>query len=422
MDRRSFLLLSSAGLLSGCVLQRLSRVDPDNVLIRSDVFDTLEEADAVVKRAKLEWAPDGRTRILYVVGSPYDRGYQHGVLLRDEIKRNIGTLYQKAVDKFHLEELFDESYERMRPFIPAEYVEEMHGLAHGSKLPLRVIHGFHALPEIGEWGGKKKIKKIITDMMDGEIGTSCSNLCTMDSANADNGMYTVRLLDWGLHRISKLHDYPLITVGKPEKGNVYCNIGWVGFLGAVSGMNEKGITLGEMGYGDQEGETMRGKPMPFLLRDVMTYGNNLADVRKIISTSPGTNAFVYLMSDGKSRQAEMYIRDKDRFLVFKPGLGIQDPVRGHTVPGISDTVYGGHYNERMTEALTKYKGAITPQKLMKEIIPSFAMPSNFQNVIYDPVHLKFWVANAESKESRAADSQYLEFDLKAAVERIRTMS
>lgn len=419
MDRRTFIKLSSLTLLSGCALQRFSRIDKDHVLIRSDRFNSMEEVQKVVDRARVEWLADGRTRVLYVTGSPYDRGYQHGALLRDDIQRNLMYLYNKAVDKFHVEELFDEGYERMRPFIPDEYIEEMHGLAHGSKLPLHVIHGIHALPDIGEWGGKKKIKEVVTRMMDGTMGTSCSNLCAMCDTTPDKGFYTVRILDWGLHRVSKLHQYPLITVGKPEKGNIYCNIGWVGFIGAISGMNEKGITLGEMGYGDNAEETLHGKPMPFMLRDVLTYANNLSDVRKIISTSPGTNSYVFLMSDGKSKEAEMYFRDHSRFVVSKPGHDIED--KGHKVPGINNYLYGGHYTERMTETLTKYKGKITPEVLIKEVIPSFVMPSNFQNVIYDPVHLKFWVANALDKESRAADNQYLEFDLKAALDQIRKL-
>lgn len=419
MDRRTFLKLSSLSLLSGCALQKFSRIDKDHVLIRSDRFNSLEEVEKVVNRARVEWLSDGRTRVLYVVGSPYDRGYQHGKLLREDVQRNLTYLYNKAVDKFHVEELFAESYERMRPFIPDEYVEEMHGLAHGSKLPLYIIHGFHALPEIGEWGGKKKIKEVVTRMMDGTMGTSCSNMCAMGEATADNGFYSVRMLDWGLHRISKLHEYPLITIGKPDKGNVYCNIGWAGFIGAVSGINEKGITLGEMGYGDKVEETLSGKPMPFLLRDVLTYANNLADVRKIISTSKGTNAFVFLMTDGKTRQAQMYIRDKDRFLISEAGQDIHDG--NNNVPGLKDYLYGGHYNERMTESLTKYKGKITPEVLMKEVIPSFAMPSNFQDVVYDPVNLKFWVANAFNKDSRAADEPYLEFDFKQAISIVKTL-
>lgn len=422
MDRRSFLLsaLSLPLAASSCTLIKYTRIDPDHVLIRSDKINSLEEAHAIVNRARLEWSADKKIRVLYVSGSAYDRGYQHGVLLRDEIQHNLGALYEGALEKFNVEELFDEAYERQRPFIPQEYVEEMHGLAHGSRMPLRIIHAIHALPEIGEWGGKRKIKGVVKRMMDGELGTSCSNLCALGDAVEGNPMYTVRMLDWGLHRVSKLHEYPLITIGKPEKGNIYCNIGWVGFLGAISGMNEKGITLGEMGYGDPEGETMRGKPMPFLLRDVLEQANNLKDVRRIISTSPGTNAFVYLMTDGKTRQAEMYIREKDKFKISLPGQTVVD--RNNTIPGIDNVVYGGHYNEKMTAALNKYHGKITPEVLMKDIIPGLAMKSNFQDVIYDPVNLKFWVSNAPDKDSRAADAEYTEFDFAAAIEKIKVQS
>lgn len=417
MDRRRFLLSAVTAAFSGCAIQRFGRIDKDHVLIRSDRFNSMEDVQKVLDKAWVEWASDKRTRVLYVVGDPYERGYQHGFLLRDAIKANIQYLYDKAVDKFHIEELFDESYERQRPYIPEEYVEEMHGLAHGSKLPLRVIHGVHALPEIGEWGGKKKIKDTVKRMMDAELGTSCSNLCALGSATKQDSMYTVRILDWGLHRISRLHEFPLIVIGKPTKGNIYCNIGWAGFIGAISGMNEKGITLGEMGYGDRDYETMRGKPMPFLLRDVLQYANNLKDVRHIISTSTATNAFVFLMSDGKTRDAEIYLREPNKFVVIKPGERLVD--RNNDIPPIKDIVYGGHYNDRMTDILNKRHGEITPELLMKEIIPSISMPSNFQNVIYDPVNLKFWVANAFDKSSRAADGQYLEFDLKAAIAKIK---
>ena len=156
-------------------------------------------------------------------------------------------------------------------------------------------------------------------MMEGVYGTSCSNFSASGDSTPDRKMYTVRVLDWGLHKISKLHEYPLITVLVPEAGGIpSANIGWIGFLGAVSGMNAQAITLGEMGYGDPEGETMRGEPMPFLLRDVLTYATNLADVRRIISSKPPTSSFVYLMSDGKTGQSELYLRDVHRFEVHKP--------------------------------------------------------------------------------------------------------
>lgn len=418
MDRRNFIkssaILVSSAAASGC---GYLKIDPWHPYLRSEYIDTPEKEKEVLSRAKLSWTDDGRIRVLHLKGTPYEIGYQHGSLLRGEIQRNLTYIYDSAVRKFHFEEMFHECYERMAPFIPKRYIEEMHGLAHGSKLPIHIIHGIHALPEMGEWGGKKKIKTVVKSMMDGSLGTSCSNLCAKGKATEDGSMYVVRILDWGLHRISKLHEYPLIAVVKPtDSGIPYANIGWCGFLGAISGINSAGITLGEMGYGDPEGETLRGKPMPFLLRDILQEAKSLKDVRRIISTSPGTNSFVFLMSDGKTGEAELYIRDKDRFLVFSENMPIKD--RGKDLPPIPDTVYGGHYDDKMIEELTSQHGKVTPELLMEKIIPNIAMPSNFQNVVYAPKSLKFWVSNAVDTKSRAAEAPYTFFDLAAALQKL----
>lgn len=402
---RATALTLLASYASGCAYLR---IDPDHFLFRSDVIESVEQEKQILSKAKLGWTDDGRARVIYVSGTPYERGYQHGALLREEVRDNILTMYKKVLNKYHFEELLDEAYERQRPFIPQEYIEEMHGLAHGARLPLRVVHGFHALPEITEWGGKKRYKQVIKDMMAGAYGSSCSNLSATGNTTADGKMYTVRILDWGLHKISKLHEYPLITVNVPEKGIPSANIGWVGFLGAVSGMNAQSITLGEMGYGDPDGESMRGKPMPFLLRDVLTNAKNLADVRKIIKESTPTNSFVFLMSDGKTGQSELYLRDRNRFEVHKPGVDLED--KGNKFPAIKGMLYGGHYQDKMTSKLNETKGTITPEVLMKDVIPYIAMPSNFQNVVYEPKGLQFWFTNATGAKHRAAEQEYSHYD------------
>jgi isopenicillin-N N-acyltransferase-like protein len=410
--QRGFLkLLFITFLITGCGWQRIDLMHP---LVRSPVINSLDQEKQILAGAQLGWTEDGRVRVLYVRGTPYERGYQHGALLRREVQDNLNYLYKRAVGTFLSEEIFAEAFERMRPYISEEYMQEMHGLAHGAKIPLHVVHAIHALPEMGEWGGKKHIKEIVKQMMAGELGTSCSNLCVNHSASAEGKMYTVRILDWGLHRISKLHQYPLILVARPDKGIPYVNIGWVGFLGAISGMNEEGITLGEMGYGSPPNETLAGKPMPFLLRDILSHAHNLSDVRKTITTSPGTNSFVFLMSDGKAGEAELYIRDRDRFLVVKPGTELRDG--DEFMPAIADTVYGGHFNAVMAQELSHNHGKVSPQLLMEAIIPKVVMASNFQNVIYSPSDLTFWVSNARSKSESAAAQPYTFFDFKKALQ------
>jgi isopenicillin-N N-acyltransferase-like protein len=406
LSRRSLLAAALPLTLSGCFYQR---VDLYNVLLRSDRITSGEEEKAVLSKAWLTTTVDGRVKVLCTRGTPYEQGYQHGVLLREEVRENLTYLYEKSIEKFKFKELFAEAYERQRPFIPQAYIDEMHGLAHGAKLDLEVVHAIHALPEITEWGGKKQLVKVVKKMIAGEdLGTTCSNVAASASSTADGRMYVVRILDWGMHRISKLHEHPLLHVSIPDTGYASLNIGWIGFLGAVSGMNEREITLGEMGAGDDPSETMNGTPMPFLLREILNRADNLADVRNIITSHPGTNKFVYLMSDGKAGRAEMYLRDRNSFRVAQMGEKIT--VGKHELTPNPGVVYGGHYPERMRPALDSHNGRITPEILMKEMIPSFAMPSNFQNVVYDPRGLKGWVSNAKSKSERAAEQPYTEFD------------
>jgi len=85
------------------------------------------------------------------------------------------------------------------------------------------------------------------------------------------------------------------------------------------------------------------------------------------------------------------------------------------MPGIEHVVYGGHYREKMHELLNFYRGTLTPELFMKLLIPEMAMKSNFQNVIYDPQGLQFWVNNAKSKKERAAEQDYTFFDFGKAL-------
>lgn len=114
--------------------------------------------------------------------------------------------------------------------------------------------------------------------------------------------------------------------------------------------------------------------MPFMLRDVLRYSRNLDQVSDRIQHAKGTNSYLFLMSDGKAKQARMFVKDARRFLSFLPGTEVQDE-KEHLLR--STTRYGGRYNDKMTENLQRYHGQLTPKLFMETLIPEFAMPSNF---------------------------------------------
>ena len=61
-------------------------------------------------------------------------------------------------------------------------------------------------------------------------------------------------------------------------------LGYAGFVGTVTAMNEKGLAIGEMGGGGQG--HWDGVPMSLLLRDVMERAASVEEALEILRRSP----------------------------------------------------------------------------------------------------------------------------------------
>src|ERR1017187_334987 len=348
---------------------------------------------------------DNRITVLYVTGTPYEMGYEHGLLLGAQVRETIKDV-QVGADKLLakilrnskmisvrdeeqiVNEFLDRAWKMMARYAPKEDLEEMEGLAAGSGIPLDVIHRMHALPDVGE--------------------TSCSGLVAKGSATQDGHVYQLRILDYGAN--FNLQRRPLITVYRPttENANAYVTIGWIGFVGAVSGVNAKGVALSEMGYGNPPGETLAGTPMPFMLKNVLRYADTAEDSAAIIRATRRTNSYVYFLGDRHNEPIGM-VTSAQRCLAYHANEREELKVDNQTMPQFRDIVYGGHYEDRQEKLVRDMQGKIDVsaiQGLAKQI----AMKSNLQTVIYDLTADKIWVANRKDNV-RASDRPYVEFSL-----------
>jgi hypothetical protein len=348
---------------------------------------------------------DNRITVLYVTGTPYEMGYEHGRLLAEQIRgtikdveagadkflpkelRNSKLVSQRAQDNI-IDEMLDRAWHMMARYAPHEDLEEMAGLAAGSGVALDRIHRMHAIPDVGE--------------------TSCSGLVAKGGATTDGHVYQLRILDYGAN--FNLQRRPLITVYRPttENANPYVTIGWAGFVGAISGVNEKGVALSEMGFGNPPGETLAGTPMPFLLKNVLRYADAAEDGAAIIRAARRTNSYVYFLGDKRNDPIGM-ITSAQRCLAYRANDSDTLAVNGKSMPQFHDVVYGGHYEDKQAQLVHDLQGKFdvaTIQELARQI----AMKSNLQTVIYDLTADKIWVANRKDK-IRAADRTYVEFSL-----------
>ena len=125
-----------------------------------------------------------------------------------------------------------------------------------------------------------------------------------------------RVLDY--MREIKLQDAAVVIVFMPEgqNHNAWMSLGYAGFLGTVTAMNEKGLAIGEMG-GRGEGK-WDGMPMSFLLRDVMERASTVEEGLAILRTTPRTCEYYYVLSD-KSKNMAAVAADSGQITVLRPG-------------------------------------------------------------------------------------------------------
>ena len=136
-----------------------------------------------------------------------------------------------------------------------------------------------------------------------------------NSATKDGKLYHGRVLDY-MTTIG-LQDAATTFIVKPEGYLSFANVGYAAFIGSVSGMNTKAISLGEMG-GKGEGH-WDGVPMATLMRRALEECSTLEEVMQLWTESPRTCEYYYVFADGKTNEAVGVAAYPESIEFIKPG-------------------------------------------------------------------------------------------------------
>ncbi|MSR77840.1 MAG: hypothetical protein EXS63_06425 [Candidatus Omnitrophica bacterium] len=361
--------------------------------------------------------------VLTLAGDPYHAGFEEGRLLRDEIHEGVDSIFDYLRSEFPVPLLnrllinyaLDRAWRQLEPYV--NYLEylQMQGLADGAGISLKTIQRVHALPEV--------------------FPTFCANSAFWGKATSSGKMMAIRNLDWN-RKIGVHHHATVKFIQIPGKQR-YANIGYQGFIGVLSGMNEKGITVGQIGAASID-ETMKGVPMPFLLKRVLEESENLADIHQLLENTNRTRGYNYIFTDAAHQDALAvestwkhlaFFKENDplekqakysvpiKSCVLRADTALDSNIRdlqwaskgNPKKPGLeppTGSAYEIRYRKHAKLIQENY-GAITPE-IAKKIAAEIAPRSNIQSVIY--AFPEFWVANAEDS-TRAVDSEYTHFDL-----------
>jgi len=309
--------------------------------------------------------------MLLLHGTPYRMGLAHGTLLRAEaatLLKRVMTLCVAADmvrKKNPLANSLGKAYARLAPFIPARYQAEMRGLAHGSGLPLRDVQRANIFPALFH----------------------CSGFALFGKVTRGGQLLHGRVLDYMTN--VGLQDYAVTVVAKPVGRNALVSVGYAGFVGSVTGMNDKQIAIGEMG-GRGEGK-FDGMPMGFLFRKVLEEADTLDEAVDIFRKTPRTCEYYYVVSDGKGPDARGLYCTPETVDVVKPGA-----THARLPDAIDDAVVfsAGSRLKTLLARIRAQRGRIDATAARALMTRPVAMASNLHNVLFAPQSLEFWVAHA----------------------------
>ena len=327
-------------------------------------------------------------RVLHLKGTPYEMGYQHGALLKEDIRELVHFLFEvKAKDlKVDLgslqlspnpKVLIATIAEMQKKFVPQRFYEELQGLADGSGLPLKDVVVANFIPELFH----------------------CSGFALSGKATKDGTLYHGRVLDYGVDW--RLQDHAVVVIAEPAGKIPFVNIAYAGFIGSVTGMNAERISLGEMG-GRGLGH-WQGVPMSFLMRMALEEARTLDEAVAIFRDNPRTCEYYYVVADGKTGQGVGMEASWNTFGVVK--MGESHPRLPHAVADAVLLSAGERYDllvERVKGEYGKFD-AESARKLMDRPV---AMKSNLHNVLFETKTGRFWVANASKDGEPAALQPY----------------
>jgi predicted choloylglycine hydrolase len=337
--------------------------------------------------------------VLHVKGTPYEMGYQHGALLKEDCKSLLNHLFDdklktKKIEYLGLEAPIKQAvsaiFEVQRPYIPPRYIEEMQGLADALEIDPQTVFVANSIPEFFH----------------------CSGFALLAEISQPGTLLHGRVLDYGVDW--RLQEHAVLIVAEPEGHIPFVNVTYAGFVGSVSGMNDDQVSIGEMG-GSGQGK-WAGSPMAFLVRRVLEEAHSLEDAVEIFKTSKRTCEYYFVIADAKSNSAAGVEGSADRFTSIAPGES--HPELPTPIPHTVLLSQGDRYTNlcRITQSGLSEHGKFSIDQAIRLMDAPVAMKSNLHNVLFAPGLGKLWVANASADKQPAWKQKYFEFDFKALLE------
>jgi hypothetical protein len=232
------------------------------------------EHERVLAAARVE--RHGGLTALYLAGTPYEMGYQHGVLARDLIHGFRSAAYDYVaslvpVPAWLARPLLFQQAAAYWPTIPPEYALEMQGIAHGAG-----VHPIEVLVSTAIW-----------EMY---LVSGCSEFAAAGPGTAGGSLLHGYNYDLMHPDHALIQPYLAAIFYRPNQGVPFFTVNTVGSIGANAGMNEAGVSVAwDNTYlrDDKLTREIQGPVVPFILtlRKLLQHSRSLEEAVEVVTGS-----------------------------------------------------------------------------------------------------------------------------------------
>ena len=252
---------------------------PPKPLDKSSLQLERTEPDPGLYTIKNSWFRKSRSGLyeLYVEGDPFERGVINGKLTSELVQRQedhfneqINRMIPSAFYRHFLRYFIAWFNRNLDDNVAEEYKEEIFGISHAASKKYNYIGSnyqrilnYHAAHDIGH-------------ALQSMALVGCTSLGTW--GNDDSTMVIGRNFDFYVG--DKFAEDKIIAFFAPSAGHKYMTVTWGGFVGAVSGMNDQGLTV-TINAAKTSIPSGSATPVSLVAREILQYAKNIDEALKI---------------------------------------------------------------------------------------------------------------------------------------------
>jgi isopenicillin-N N-acyltransferase like protein len=253
---------------------------------------------------------------LYVEGDAFERGVINGKLTKELVVRQedhfAEQIYKMVPSKFqrgYLRYLIGWFNRNLDKNVTEEYKEEVYGVSESASPDYQFlgsnyqrILNYHAAHDIGH---------AVQNLM--QVG--CTSFGTWGALSQDSTMIIGRNFDFYVG--DKFAEDKIVAFFNPKQGYKFMTVTWGGFIGAVSGMNEKGLSV-TINAAKTALPTGSATPVSLVTKEILQYASNIEEAVAIAKKRKMFVAESFLVASAADNKAVIIEKTPDELDVYDP--------------------------------------------------------------------------------------------------------